>query len=81
MTIRERLTRVSRLILAQLRRQIVIPVAVRIILALYVGWAAITTALASHWRHWVLSFGLLALLHATAWFFELRLTARETPRA
>lgn len=52
-------------------------VALRILLAGYLGWVALTWAFARSWRWWVASAGLLAFVHAVVWFLELK----ETPRA
>ncbi len=52
-------------------------ISVRIAGALYLAYALFTVAIARSWRAWVAAAGLFAVLHAVAWYIELK----ETPRA
>jgi sugar phosphate permease len=52
-------------------------ISVRIAGALYLAYALLILAVARSWRAWVAAAGVFALIHAVAWYLELK----ETPRA
>jgi sugar phosphate permease len=47
-------------------------ISVRIAGALYLAYALLTLAIAHSWRAWVAAAGVFALIHAVAWYLELK---------